>query len=353
VRIALVSTPFVSVPPRGYGGTELIVGELQRGLIQSGHEVTLFATGDSEGPDVRYLYERSVWPPTLHAEVAHSRFVAQEIARGGYDVVHSHLSSVVDEARGLGAPLVHTIHHCHDTRLTRLYQSAPDVRYVAISRRQAAMERTLRCDVVHHGLRVDAFPEGHGRGGYALFLGRLAWCKAPDMAAEAARSAGVELVVAGALHDEPTDPPDWHERMQEMLSRGGVRHVGGVGGDRKLSIVGSAAALLMPLRWEEPFGLVMIEAMLCGTPVIAFRRGAAPEIVEDGVTGFLVDDVEGMADALGRVRELDRAACRRRARARFSASRMVRDYLAVYRAALTAQESPWGSETEDSRYAAH
>jgi glycosyltransferase involved in cell wall biosynthesis len=126
-----------------------------------------------------------------------------------------------------------------------------------------------------------------------------------------------------------------------------------VGGDRKLSIIGGAAALLMPLRWEEPFGLVMIEAMLCGTPVVAFRRGAAPEIVEDGLTGFLVDDVAGMADALRRVRELDRAACRRRARARFSASRMVRDYLAVYRAALTAQESPWGSETEDSRYAAH
>jgi glycosyltransferase involved in cell wall biosynthesis len=354
VRIALVSTPFVSVPPRGYGGTELVVHELQRGLACAGHDVTLFATGDSEGADVRWVHERAVWPPRLDVELEHARFAAREIAREGYDLVHAHVPSMVTEAAYLGAPLVYTLHHARDDRLTRLYRRAPaHVRYVAISKRQAELEPALRCDVVHHGLDPDRHPAGRGNGGYALFIGRLAWCKAPDIAAEAARAAGIDLAMAGALHDEPADPPGWGDRIERLLEWSGIRRVGRVEGERKFALMGGACALLMPLRWEEPFGLVMIEALLCGTPVIAFRKGSTPEVIDDGVTGFLVDDAAQMADALRRVGELDRSACRRRARERFSAPRMVRDYLRVYHAALSEEEPPWHPEPEDSRYAAH
>jgi glycosyltransferase involved in cell wall biosynthesis len=355
VKIALVSTPFIAVPPHGYGGTELIVAELQQGLARAGHDVTLFATGDSEGPDVRWLFERAVWPPDNDLELEHSMFAAQEIAREQFDLVHVHVPSLVAEARSLGAPVVYTVHHARDERLTRLYARNRSVRYVAISARQAALEPALSCDVVHHGLDPERHPLGNGNGGYAMFIGRLSWCKAPDIAVEASRMAGVDLAIAGTLHDEPANPPGWNERVAHLLSRPGIRRIGVVRGERKLTLIGGARALLMPLRWEEPFGLVMIEAMLCGTPVIAFKRGAAPEIVDDGVTGFLVDDVGQMADALRRVGRLDRATCRRTAKARFSASRMVRDYLRVYHATFTAAAGslPWESEAEDSSYAAH
>jgi glycosyltransferase involved in cell wall biosynthesis len=339
VRIALVSTPFVAVPPRAYGGTELVVHELARGLARAGHDVTLFATGDSEGADVRWLFERPVWPPEAAAERLHCRAAAREIRREGFDLVHGHAAALVALSDELDAPLVHTIHHHRDERLLRAYLAHPRVEYVSISARQAQLTPELPSHVVHHGLDPERHPLGRGEGGFALFLGRLNWCKAPDLAIEAARRAGVELVVGGARHEEPEDPPGWWGALERALAGPGVRHLGPVGGHLKQRLLGAARALLMPIRWEEPFGLVMIEAMLSGTPVVTFPRGAAAEIVEEGVTGFLVEDAAGMADALRRAGDLDRERCRRRARERFSASRMVADHLRVYHAALAA--APW------------
>jgi len=337
MRIALVSTPFAAVPPRGYGGTELIVAELSRGLSGAGHDVTLFATGDSEGADVRWVYERPVWPPDPAAELEHCRAVAHAIERGGFDVVHGHAGALLRWERQLDAPLVHTLHHARDERLLALYRRHPRVRYVAISRRQAGLVPELSCSVIHHGLDVGAFPAGAGAGDFALFLGRLSYCKGLDLAVRAAEQAGMELVVAGAVHGEPDDPPRWREEVEALRGRPGVRMVGSVGGSVKLELLCGARALVIPIRWEEPFGLVMIEAMLCGTPVVASRRGAAPEIVEDGITGFLVDDDDGLGPALARAASIDRARCRRRARERFDAARMVEDYLRVYRGAMASR----------------
>jgi glycosyltransferase involved in cell wall biosynthesis len=335
MRIAMVSTPFVSVPPRTYGGTELVVHELVRGLTHAGHDVTLFATGDSEGPDVRAIFERPVWPPEEWAERMHAAAAAQEIRRGGFDLVHAHTAAFLEHAATVAAPTVYTIHHVREDSLLELYLRHPLVRYVAISRRQAELVPELDCDVVHHGLDPDGYPPGDGAGGYALFLGRLSHCKGPDLAVEAARRAGVELVVAGTYHEERQNPPGWGDEVRRLLDVPGVRPVGSVGGERKRRLLGGAGALVVPIRWEEPFGLVSIEAMLCGTPVIALARGAAPEIVDEGVTGFLVDDVAGMAQALGRVRSLDRDACRRRARERFSARQMIMGHLRAYHRALS------------------
>jgi glycosyltransferase involved in cell wall biosynthesis len=352
VRIALVSTPFVPVPPAAYGGTELIVHELQRGLLAAGHQVTLFATGDSEGPDVRWLFERAAWPPSERAGQLHARAAAAELAAGGWDLVHAHVPAFLPFAAVPPAPVVYTLHHARDEALAALYRECRRVEYVAISARQARLHPELRCHVVHHGVSLDAYPAGDGRGGHALFIGRLSWCKGPDVAVEAARLAEVELVVAGEAHEEPENPPGWTATIEAALARPGVRRVGAIGGERKRRLLGGARALLMPIRWEEPFGLVMIEAMLAGTPVVAFRRGAAPEVVDEGITGFLVGESPAeMADALRRVRTLDREACRRQAQRRFSSRRMVADYLRVYHAAIAAARGPRPVAPEEWSYA--
>lgn len=344
VRIALVSTPFVSVPPRGYGGTELVVHELARGLVAAGHHVTLFATGDSRGPDVRFVFPRPVWPPEHQAELHHCSAAARAIAGERFDVVHAHAPAMLAFAEELRVPTVYTLHHVRDERLTRAYLRHPGVRYVAISARQGQLEPELACQVVHHGLDIARYPAGRGERDDAVFLGRLVPCKAPELAIAAARGARLPIRLAGTVHPRDASPK-WQAELVAALARRGVQHVGTVGGERKMELLGGARALLMPLRWEEPFGLVMVEAMLCGTPVIAFPRGAAPEIVDEGVTGFLVEDEDEMAAALARLRRFDRVACRSRAQARFSAGRMVRDYELIYAsAAAAAGLGPQGPE---------
>jgi glycosyltransferase involved in cell wall biosynthesis len=348
VRIAIVSTPFVAVPPRSYGGTELVIHELVRGLAARGHEVTLFATGDSRAPRLRYVFRRASWPPDPAKEARHCAGVARALARERFDVIHAHLPGLLAAGVDRIAPVVHTLHHDHQEPLTELYLRHPAVRYVAISEHQARLEPRLACHVVHHGLSPSHHPPGHGEGDYALFLGRLSPCKGPDAAVEAALGAGVPLRLAGSVHAADATP-GWAASLERALARPGVLHVGPVGGARKTALLGAARALLMPIRWDEPFGLVMIEAMLSGTPVVAFPRGAAPEIIDEGVTGFLVDGVEEMSAVLARLGGFDRMACRRRAQARFGAARMIHEYERIY--ALAAAGARAVAGVAESSYA--
>ncbi len=330
-----MSTPFVAVPPVAYGGTELVVHELACALDQLGHEVSVFATGDSTAPGLRALFPTAVWPIDPYAELLHARFAAREIAAGEFDVAHIHTPAALAFADELGVPVVYTLHHARDERLSRFYAYAPRAVRVAISRRQAELEDPRPRHVVHHGLSPELYPAPARRDdGYAFFLGRLSWCKGPDVAVEAARRAGLDLVVAGQAHEEG-GPPGWDALLASALREPHVTWRAQAGLPAKRRLLGGARALLMPIRWEEPFGLVMIEAMLAGCPVIAFARGSAPELVEDGVTGLLVEDAREMAVALREARLLDRAACQARARERFSAARMAADYLHVYRAAAS------------------
>jgi glycosyltransferase involved in cell wall biosynthesis len=335
VRIAIVSTPFVTVPPSAYGGTELVVHALTRALERAGHDVVVYATGDSRATRVRALYEAPVWPPDPYAELLHCRFAAADIGAGGFDVIHAHLPAMLAFAPGLDVPMVYTLHHAAEPALSRYYARIAGVRRVGISARQAQLADPPVHDVVHHGLEPELYPVVGSGGEAAFFLGRLSHCKAPDLAIAAARQAGVPIVVAGSLH--PDNPPGWEAALAAALDQDHVRWIREADLAAKRRHFAGCRALLVPLRWEEPFGLVMIEALLAGCPVIAFPLGAAPEIVEDGVSGFLVSGVRQMAAALGRAGGLDRRVIQARARARFGADRMAQRYLAVYRAAIADQ----------------
>jgi glycosyltransferase involved in cell wall biosynthesis len=335
MRIAMVSTPFVEVPPRRYGGTELVTHELTEGLVDRGHEVTLFATGDSRTRgELRHLYRKAQWPPDPLTDLNHVSWAFRMVAEGSFDVIHAH-SAV---ALGLGKllprrlPLVYTLHHDREERLSKYYEAFPDPYYVAISMDQGRREVPLpKLAVIHHGLEPSKYRWSERPGDYVCFVGRLSRVKGPHTAIDAARTAGVPIRVAGEVHDVDREFSD-----REVRPRLGLPHVtflGPVGMDAKVPLLERARALLAPIEWNEPFGLILIEAMLSGCPVVAFPRGSVPELVEEGITGFVVETEGEMADLIrpgGPLEAFDRRRCRERALARFARDRMVEAYESLY-----------------------
>jgi glycosyltransferase involved in cell wall biosynthesis len=342
MRIAMVSTPFVSVPPRGYGGTELFCSMLCDALVARGHSVTLFATGDSEcRGELRALYPRANWPPAATTELAHVRWALHELSRSAepYDAVQINSAVGIRVGAELGIPLVYTLHHERDEALSQIYADHPQVWYVAISRRQMQLEIPLpRMSVIHHGLSPDLYPPSTVDEGYAVHIGRFAPEKGTHLAIEAALAAGTRIVVAGRCHDKPGDKRHYEQHIAPHFGNPRVHYVGEADHPRKLALLRGARSLLCPIRWEEPFGLIAVEAMLVGTPVIGFRRGSFPEIIDEGVTGFLVDDVRQMAEVLRNLRGFDRAACTARARERFSADRLAADYERLFESCMQQRQ---------------
>ncbi len=350
LHVGLVAPPFLPVPPPAYGGTERVLADLAKELVQRGHRVSLVASGDSTLPDVELhaCYRASVWPPNDWDEQRHASFAAERLEGLRVDVVHSHVPCFTAFARRLRIPVVHTLHHDASPALSGLYASAGDVRFVCISARQRLLVGLLAglpaglppglpaaiewSEVVHHGLDPSRHPFGAGESGRVLFLGRFDAVKAPHLAVEAARTVGLGIDLAGRPHEERYA----RDVLTPALTRADARVVGEIGGARKAAWLGSGLALLFTSVWEEPFGLAAIEAMLCGTPVVALRRGALPEIVDEGVTGLLVERPEDLPAALTRTATFDRRRVRERARERFSASRMTADYEAIYRRAIEA-----------------
>jgi glycosyltransferase involved in cell wall biosynthesis len=336
MRIALLSTCALSTPPKKYGGTELVVAELAKSLLSLGHDVTTYATGDSTVlGQLRYHFQKPCWPPNELAELRHAGFAWNDIAHStqAFDVVHAHHAAALpyhlilpQHATAL------TVHHMRVDDLVQHYRSYPDVAYVAISNRQAQLSPDVPfARTIHHGLDPALYSRGEGDGGYVAFLGRFAAEKAPHLAIDAARAAGVRLVLGGTAHEVAESQAYFERELKpRSLASADLTWSGELAHGPKLRLLGGARALLFPLAWEEPFGLVMIEAMLVGTPVIAFARGSAPEVIEDGVTGFLVKNVQEMAQRIRQLDQIDRGRCRARAQERWSSERMARDYVALY-----------------------
>jgi glycosyltransferase involved in cell wall biosynthesis len=320
-----------------------VIDQLARGLLDEGCEVVLFATGDSTCPvERRWLYPRALGTVTdPAAELAHVERAYHELA--DVDVIHDHTIAGPTwiERWSPQVPVVMTVHGPFTPELHEAYRWAArraSVVVISDAQRRSAPEFPVAA-VIHHGVDVDRFPFGRGDGGYVVFLGRMSPDKGAHRAISVARAAGRRIVLAAKMW-QPAERRYFAACVEPHLGDDAV-FIGEIGGDRKLNLLAGAEALINPIRWPEPFGLVMVEALACGTPVLSFRHGAAPEIVEHGRTGFLCDDEGDMAERLAMVPDLDRSACRASAETRFSRRRMVADYLALYRRVLSGSvEAP-------------
>lgn len=336
LRVGLVAPPWVPVPPPEYGGTELVVDQLARGLTAAGHDVVLFTTGDSTCPvPLRWRYPHSVgMTGDLLGELGHVEAAYDGVS--DCDVVHDHtlLGPLWSMANGVRQPVVTTAHGVFTPELTQLYRTVGrKVAVVAISHHHASTAPTVPIKrVIHHGIDVDAMPVGSGDDGYVVFLGRMHPDKGVHRAIDIARTAGRRILIAAKMW-EPAEHRYFVDVVEPMLGPDAV-FLGQVGGPAKWQLLAGAEALLNPIRWPEPFGLVMIESLAVGTPVLTFAEGAAPEIVDHGTTGFVCDDDADMVARLAELDTLDRRACRRAVVARFSTRRMVEDHLALYRQLL-------------------
>ncbi|MEO7443621.1 MAG: glycosyltransferase family 4 protein [Acidimicrobiales bacterium] len=332
MRIAVIAPPWTPVPPPLYGGIEVVVDQLATGFQRSGHEVLLFTTGDSTCPVPRAHVLATAEGERIGMAVPELRHVmaAYDVVQD-FDIVHDHtIMGPVYAERFPDLKVVTTIHGPFNDELTDLYgRIAGRVPIIAISHAQHRPAPQIPiARVIHHGLVADDFPVGTGDGGYCLFLGRMSRDKGAHRATEAAYKAGRPLILAGKMR-EPWEHQYFDAYVRPYLNDE-IRYVGEVAHDEKLRLLAGAEALLFPIRWNEPFGMVMVEAMACGTPVLSFAEGAAPEVVADGRTGFLCHDVNDMAAALGRVATLDRAACRAAIEGYFSCDRMVAEHVELF-----------------------
>jgi glycosyltransferase involved in cell wall biosynthesis len=339
VRIAILSPVWFPVPPVGYGGIEWVVSLLADGLADAGHDVTLFASGDSlTKAELAFVYETApsseignTTPELRHALACYER-------AHDFDIVNDHSGPLAAALGGGSAtPVVHTVHGPLTGEAGDVYASlarvAPKVGLISVSLNQ----RKPRPDLpwvasCPNALDLDAYPVHTERGEYLLFLGRMSPGKGCHRAVEVARTLDLPLKIAGKMR-EPSEREYFETYVAPHLGEG-VEYLGETSHGKKVALLQNARATLFPIEWEEPFGLVMIESMACGTPVIATRWGAVPEVIEDGRSGVIVDDYHAMADALADADRLEPLECRSYVEERFSAERMVRDYEAAYEAVL-------------------
>jgi glycosyltransferase involved in cell wall biosynthesis len=345
MRIAQVAPLYESVPPRGYGGTERVVSYLTEALVDLGHRVTLFASGDSrtrgtlEAMAPRALRDA---PGIRDSLAPHVRMLDAVYRRAKeFDVIHCHTGYLgLPLARYVDTPTVVTLHGRLDLpEAEPCYREHAPSGLISISDAQRAPLAEVRfLATVPHGIPRALYPFRERADGYLGFVGRISPEKRVDSAMRVARGAGLSLRIAAKV--DPADQVYFQSEIRPLLeSMPNVEFVGEIGDRAKAALLGGATALLFPIDWPEPFGLVMIEALACGTPVIARRRGSVPEILRDGVTGFLCETEAEMVDAVARLREVSRRRCREEFEARFSDRVMAEHYLDVYQR-LLAREAP-------------
>lgn len=358
MRILQIAPPWFTVPPAGYGGIEWIVAELADGLIERGHDVTLLASGGSRTKAKLWsVFERppskllgSPYHDLMHCAAGYQR-------RHEYDLIHDH-SGILGPAIGSfvdGPPVVHTLHGPWRDEVSAMYRALPPrLHLVAISHDQAsrAPSDLAVAGVVPNGIPIGLYPprlERRGTGGYLVFVGRANREKGPEIAVRVARRLGRHLKMLVKIN-EVEEEAYWRARVAPLVVDADVEVLAEVTLEQKAALVAGADACLFPIQWPEPFGLVMTEAMACGTPVVAYANGAATEVITDGETGFLVrsGDLDAFCDAVGRVGEIDPAACRRRVEEHYSDVAMVERYEQLYQRVLKPADLAGGDRAVDA-----
>ena len=340
MRIAIVAPPYYDIPPQGYGGTELICYLLAEGLVERDHDVTVIGAG----PRRTRAHFIATFPQpqpeggesAARIELSHALRAAAAIEEVGPDVVHVHTTGL--PAISPAIPMVVTMHSAvrgPDATSVGLDAMARRAYLVAVSRSQAAAApRAGWAEVVHNGIDLSRYPVGGQRGEMVLYLGRISPHKGAHLAIDAAMEAGRPLVIAG-----PEERAYFDTEIRPRLGRN-VEWVGELGHDRKIELLGKATCLLFPACWDEPFGLVLVEAMACGTPVAALSAGAVPELVVDGETGILCQSPAELSAAIGQAAELDPSRCRAHVENHFGAARMVLDYESIYHRLIRGRARP-------------
>ena len=332
MRIAQLSPPWIGVPPEGYGGIEWIVSLLAEGLVKAGHDVTVYAPDNSKtaaklrspaGGEHRSEMG-DTYPDLVHALDCY-------LSCDDFDIIHDH-SGIIGPAIGgfSDTPVLHTLHGPFTEEAKRLYSMLSGrIWFNSISDYQASRCPELSyVGTIYNAIDIDAYRYQEVKDDYLLFLGRFSPLKGAHTAVQVAKKLGCKLLMAGKIDNE--EEHAYFDQKVEPYLGGGIEYLGEVSAETKVDLLAGARALLFPIEWAEPFGLVMPEAFVSGTPVIAFSDGSVPEIVRDGVNGYIVEDAEGMLEAIGRVASIDPKVCRRDAVERFSVERMVGDYVSAY-----------------------
>jgi glycosyltransferase involved in cell wall biosynthesis len=332
MRVALVAPPFITVPPQKYGGTELFIADLALGLQQERIDVTVYTNGESTiDCPTRWLYDAAEWPLSGEVEASlkglnHAAWAMNEAA-GSSDIIHLNNAPALSVSRFVDAPLVFTLHHAHEPALCKFYESFPQVSYVTISRFQQRQLRMPRMRAIHHGIDLSRYRLQEHKQPYLTFLGRVAPPKGTHVAIEIAKRAGIPLKIAGEI--QPCYEDYWKTAIKPQVDGRFVEYVGEVGAEEKNELLGNSMAMLFPIQWDEPFGLVMIESMACGTPVLAMPGGSVNEVVLEGVGGHVRRTAAELAVC---ARNLSISARKTRAYVEksFSSERMARDYIQLY-----------------------
>jgi glycosyltransferase involved in cell wall biosynthesis len=352
MRIAQVAPLFEPVPPRGYGGTERVVSWLTEELVRRGHDVTLFASGNSltRANLVAACPEALRTNPTCQDALPHHVLMLEKLREQSneFDIIHFHLDYLhLPFCRQANLRHITTQHGRLDIPdLIPLFREFDDAPMVSISHRQRApLSFAHWTGNVYHGMPKDALRFYDGPGKYLAFLGRISPEKRPDRAIEIAVRTGLPLKIAAKV--DPSDKNYFESVVRPLLSQPGVEFIGEIGDSEKGDFLGNAIASLAPIDWPEPFGLNLIEAMACGTPTIGFNRGSVPEIIDDGISGIIVESADEAVKAVGQVVVMSRRACRQAFEKRFTADRMAEEYLEIYRQILSADSTYVGSAVSE------
>ncbi|MFC1862001.1 glycosyltransferase family 4 protein [Chloroflexota bacterium] len=343
MKIAMVMPPWFKIPPEGYGGIEIIVSLLTDGLVKKGHEVTLFTISESQSKariftvfneEMKSYLDR---PPSSFLNIALTHTLASyfEIAKGNYDIIHDHTwKEGLACASFMSIPIVHTLHSPIDEenrRFYSLFRDHPGIYFITISDfQQSCLPGLNYAATVYNSIEFSKYPFSEEKEDFFFYMGRFNAEKAPHLACEVASKLGKKLILAGKVHEEAERT--YFDQYIKPYLNDNISYIGELGhwSEEKMRLFSRAKAYLYPIQWDEPFGITMAEAIACGTPVVTFKKGAAPEVIAHGVTGFVVETMEEFIEALEHIDEISPQECRKRAESMFTSRAMVDNYERAY-----------------------